>query len=87
MKRILFTVATTILLIGCTPNLTQSQDGTSSAPIQVNDKIGDAPHFFSGITKFSYNGHDYIAFTLSSSKEANHCIVHDPDCKRCKNNK
>ena len=85
MKRILFTVAATILLVGCTPNLTQPQDGASSAPIQVNDRIGEAPRFFSGITKFSYNGHDYIAFTLASSRELNHCIVHDPDCKRCKN--
>jgi len=83
MKKLFLLVLGLILLVGCEPNLTESKSEDEPAPIQVTDNVGQIPGF-RGVTRFTYNKHDYLVFTLTNG-ENRLCVVHDPDCKKCKN--
>lgn len=85
MKKLFLIVFGLILLVGCRPSLTKSKNDSEPAPIQVTDNIGNIPGFY-GVTSFTYNKHDYLVFTLTTvNDETQLCVVHNPDCKKCKN--
>lgn len=82
MKKLVLIILGLFLLVGCRPNLTKSKSDEEPALVQVTNSIGRIPGFV-GVTSFTYNKHDYLVFTVTDH-ENQLCVVHDPDCKKCK---
>lgn len=80
MKKLILAVAL-LFCVGCKPDLTQSQDNTAPAPIQVNNRVGSYDLHYKGVEQITYNKHDYLVFSVGNDHGLQVCVVHDPDCK------
>lgn len=67
-----------VLLIGILAVYPTAKKDDRSIYTKKSDYVEEK---FRSITRFTYDGHDYISFSYRGGTAQ---IVHDPDCRKCK---
>ena len=77
MKKVIYTIATALLLASCCSDTTYkiSRVDATKEYVYINFK-GDVNKSLS-VYRYEYDGHKYILF---GDSEYNNGVVHDPDC-------
>ena len=76
----LFVIITILLLCSC-------QNTSRSTEIKtVDDSILDNSDFNNPkVNEFIYKNHEYVKFRWGTGHQTNTGVIHNPDCKFCKN--
>lgn len=77
MKKVIYIIATALLLASCCPNTTYETSRVDATKEYVYINFNGQLNKSLSVYRYEYDGHKYILF---GDSEYNNGVVHDPDC-------